>query len=118
MKRTLLLFLLHSITFFVSQATRISGTVTDDKGNILPYSSILVKGTTRGVTANHEGKYFLDLSPGNYTLTCQYVGYTREEKKITVTQENKVVDFQLSLQQHSMANVILRPADEYPPYTF
>ncbi|HEX9509658.1 MAG TPA: DUF5686 and carboxypeptidase regulatory-like domain-containing protein [Puia sp.] len=116
MKRTLLLFLLHSITFFVSQATRISGTVTDDKGNILPYSSILVKGTTRGVTANHEGKYFLDLSPGNYTLTCQYVGYTREEKKITVTQENKVVDFQLSLQQLSMADVIVRPGGEDPAY--
>src|SRR5438309_2151810 len=116
MKRTLLLFLLHIVTFLTTYATRISGTVTDDKGNILPYSSILVKGTTRGVTANHEGKYFLDLAPGNYTLACQYVGYTREEKKITVTQENTVVNFQLALQQLSMADVIVRPGGEDPAY--
>ncbi|HTI11286.1 MAG TPA: DUF5686 and carboxypeptidase regulatory-like domain-containing protein [Puia sp.] len=116
MKRTLLLFLLHIGTFLTSYAARISGTVTDDKGNILPYSSILVKGTTRGVTANHQGKYYLDLAPGAYTLTCQYVGYTRVEKKITVTEENQVVNFQLSLQQLSMPDVVVRPGGEDPAY--
>jgi len=116
MKRTLLLFLLHALTFFSSYATRISGTVTDDKGNILPYSSILVKGTTKGVTANNEGKYSLDLSPGTYTLICQYVGYTRQEKKITLGEEGKKVDFTLSLQQLSMAEVVVRPGGEDPAY--
>lgn len=116
MKRTLLLFLLLSVTFLAAYATRITGTVTDDKGNILPYSSILVKGTTRGVTANHNGKYYLDLAPGVYTLTCQYVGYTRQEKKITVTGETQVIDFQLSLQQLSMPDVIVRPGGEDPAY--
>ena len=116
MKRTLLLFLLHIATFFAVHATRISGIVTDDKGNTLPYSSILVKGTTRGVTANNEGRYFLDLAPGNYTLTCQYVGYAREEKKITVTQENLQVNFQLSLQQLSMPDVVVHPGGEDPAY--
>src|SRR5258706_9753248 len=116
MKRTLLLFLLLTATFFTGYATRISGTVTDDKGNILPYSSILVKGTTKGVTANNEGKYSLDLSPGNYTLICQYVGYARQEKKITLGEDGQKVNFTLSLQQLSMAEIVVRPGGEDPAY--
>src|SRR5260221_4117378 len=97
-------------------ATRITGTVRDDKGNILPYSSILVKGTTRGVTAGSEGRYVLELSPGTYTIVCQYVGYTRQEKKITLTGEVQVLDFSLTRQQLSMAEVVVRPGGEDPAY--
>ncbi|MBS1936173.1 MAG: carboxypeptidase-like regulatory domain-containing protein, partial [Bacteroidetes bacterium] len=49
-------------------AGKISGTVTDSNGIILPYASILVKGTSKGTTANNEGKYFLNLDPGKYTI--------------------------------------------------
>ena len=116
MNRILTLSVLACLYFIPAYATRITGIVKDDKGNILPYSSILVKGTTKGVTANNEGKYFLDLSPGDYTLICQYVGYTREEKKITLGQVDAVVDFRLSLQQLSMAEVVVRPGGEDPAY--
>ncbi len=115
MKHICLLFL-TALGYITVQAARIIGTVTDDKGNVLPYASILVKGSTRGVTANNEGKYFLDLSPGTYTLVCQYVGYAREEKKITVGQEGLTVDFRLSLLQLSMADVVVRPGGEDPAY--
>jgi hypothetical protein len=116
MRQTLILLFLHCLFLSQVRATRISGTVTDDKGNPLAYSSILVKGTTTGVTANNQGKYSLDLSPGDYTLICQYVGYGRQEKKITLGQENKVLDFRLSLQQLSMAEVVVRPGGEDPAY--
>jgi len=99
MKPTLF-FLMACMAFSTARAGRISGTVTDDKGALLAYSSVFVKGTTKGVTANNEGKYSLELDPGNYTLVCQYVGYTRQEKKISVEagQGTTVVDFRLSLQ--------------------
>src|ERR1700744_115472 len=90
-------------------ATRLTGVITDEKGKALPYSSILVKGTTRGVTANNEGKYVLDLAPGNYTIVCQYVGYTRAEKKIVLGLEEQALDFRLTPQQLSMAEVVVRP---------
>ena len=115
--RLLVLFLLvHFIFLPAAHATRITGTVTDDKGNALAYSSILVKGTTTGVTANNVGKYSLDLSPGTYTLICQYVGYGRQEKKITLGQDDKVLDFRLSLQQLSLTEVVVRPGGEDPAY--
>src|SRR5580658_6094743 len=116
MFRTLILCLLIGWTGTEAHATRVTGTVTDDKGNALSYASILVKGFTRGVTAGNDGKYALDLAPGQYTLVCQYVGYTRKEKKITVGETPLVVDFQLSLQQLSMAEVVVRPGGEDPAY--
>ena len=116
MSRTLFLLTLTTLSVLSSYAARITGTVKDNKGNILPYASILVKGTTRGVTANKEGEYFLDLSAGTYTLVCQYVGYTREEKKITIGEQDRTLDFQLSLQQLSMADVVVRPGGEDPAY--
>src|SRR5438445_2900929 len=116
MMKQLCLLLLTTLGLITARATRISGIVKDDKGNALPYASILVKGSTRGVTANNEGKYFLDLSPGDYTLVCQYVGYAREEKKIRVGEEGLVVNFQLALQQLSMGEVVVRPGGEDPAY--
>jgi Family of unknown function (DUF5686)/CarboxypepD_reg-like domain len=116
MFRTLILCLVIGWTGSKAYAIRVTGTVTDEKGSALSYASILVKGTTRGVTAGNDGKYALDLAPGPYTLVCQYVGYARKEKKITVGETPLVVDFQLSLQQLSMAEVVVRPGGEDPAY--
>jgi hypothetical protein len=120
MYRTLILALLILLPGIRVLAIKVTGKVTDDKGNALAYASILVKGTTRGVTAGNEGRYALDLAPGTYTLVCQYVGYTRQEKTITVGStagtEAVVVDFQLSPQQLSMAEVVVRPGGEDPAY--
>lgn len=99
-----------------SGATTISGLVSDDKGNLLPYASILIKGTGIGTTANEEGRYVLQLDPGRYVLVCQYVGYARQENEITVASGNQVVNFTLYLQQTSMKEVIVKPGGEDPAY--
>ncbi len=113
--------LLTGVLFFLSfmhaaLAGRISGTVTDDKGNILAYASVYVKGTRTGTTSNNHGNYFLDLSPGNYSIVCQYVGYARQEKNITVTADAATLNFQLALQQTSMKEVVVKAGGEDPAY--
>ena len=113
--RRALLILCFIYTSHISFAGRISGTITDEKGQPLPYASILVKGTTHGTTANNEGKYFLNLDPGNYTIVCQYVGYRREEKEITVTDESMILNFQLQLQQLTLSEVIVKKGED-PAY--
>ena len=115
----MLRYLALAVVLFLQGAaygTRITGTVRDDKGSPLGYASLTIKGTTRGVTASGDGRYSIELSPGEYTLVCQYVGYGREEKKIKVGQADEVVDFQLSQQQLSMAAVVVRPGGEDPAY--
>lgn len=97
-------------------AGTLTGKVTDGKGNPLPYASILIKGTTRGTTTNNQGVYVLDLEPGQYTILCQYVGYTRQERKIKISHESVTADFSLSLQQTTMNEVIVKSGGEDPAY--
>ena len=97
-------------------AIKISGTITDNKGNILPYASVFVKGSSLGTTSNNRGKYFLDLAPGNYIIVCQYVGYARQEKTITLSSESISLDFQLSIQQTVLKEVVVKPGGEDPAY--
>ena len=97
-------------------AGRVAGTVTDHKGKPLSFASILVKGTTVGTTANNDGKYFLRLEPGTYTISCHYVGYQRLEKRITIGTSDVTVDFSLTLQELSLAEVVITPGMEDPAY--
>ncbi len=111
-----ILFLLLFVSL-VSQATaqRIYGTVYDDKGLLLPYSSITIKGTSIGTSANDNAKFSFNLAPGKYTLLCQRVGYTTQEKTVTVKDETEVT-FILSLQQYTMEDVVVKSGGEDPAY--
>ena len=104
------------ISYHVAHAIRVSGTITDDKGNILPFASVFIKGSSQGTTSNTRGKYFLDLPPGTYTIVCQYVGYGRQEKTVTLSVESVVLDFQLSIQQTKLKEVVVKPGGEDPAY--
>src|SRR6266545_2526866 len=114
--RILTFITLCTINCSTAFAARISGKITDEKGQILAYASILIKGTTRGTTANKEGNYFLEVSAGTYTIVAQFVGYNRQEKNITIDNSDATIDFQLSLQQLSLKEVVVRPGGEDPAY--
>lgn len=114
MKYSLLLFFLFNSVLLY--AGKITGLVTDGKNNILPFASILVKGTTKGTTTNQEGQYFLSLTPGRYTIICQYVGYERQEKSITVGDSEQLLNFSLSLLQTTMKEFIVKAGAEDPAY--
>ena len=109
--------LLYTLFLFVSvQAAVISGSVRDNKGNLLPFSSILVKGTTLGVSANTKGYYTITLAPGEYTLVCQYIGHQTQEKKISIANTALTIDFVLADQQYQLNNVVVKAGGEDPAY--
>ena len=101
---------------FTALAGKISGSVTDEKGNVLPFASVLIKGTSKGTATNNLGIYFLQLNAGTYTIVCQYVGYARVEKTITVKEDDAILDFQLLPQQTTMKEVIVKSGGEDPAY--
>ncbi len=115
MKSFLLLSLLLGCAS-LTRAGKVFGSITDGKGNTLPFASVLVKGTSIGTSANNEGKYFLHLTPGPHIIVAQYVGYERQEKTVTITETDMELSFTLSLQNLSLKEVVVRPGGEDPAY--
>ena len=116
MKQSFSLVFFFSLLMHSALAGRVSGTVTDDKGNILPYASVFIKGTSLGTTSNNNGKYFLNLPDGRYTIVCQYVGYARQEKILDLGTESRILNFRLSLQQTTMKEIVVQAGAEDPAY--
>src|SRR5215212_3625490 len=97
-------------------AQNVSGIVTDQKGRTLAFSSVYIKGGTRGTTANNEGRYFISLSPGTYTIVCAHVGYQKNEKQIVVSNATQELNFSLNEQLTELKDVIVKANAEDPAY--
>jgi len=97
-------------------AAEVKGYVRDSSGQPLAFSSLLVKGTTRGVSANGKGFYSLQLNPGEYTLVCQFIGFTSVEKKVKVGKDDLQLDFILAPIQYQLSQVEVSTTGEDPAY--
>ncbi|GEO10036.1 DUF5686 and carboxypeptidase regulatory-like domain-containing protein [Segetibacter aerophilus] len=113
--RTLLLLLSLLIIGSQAFAGKISGRITDDKNQPLPFSSVTIKGTTQGTTANNAGSFAMVVSEGTYTLVVQHIGYKTTEKKVVVGNDEVVVNFELSEQRYELGNVIVKQGED-PAY--
>jgi hypothetical protein len=107
--------LLLMIFPFAAFAGIVKGKVTDDKGEALPFAIVFVKGSTAGTSANANGEYQLNLNPGTYQLTGQYIGYRQTVHSITVKGDEIIQkDFKLKEQALEMKEVTIK--DEDPAY--
>ncbi|MEJ8819257.1 DUF5686 and carboxypeptidase regulatory-like domain-containing protein [Lacibacter sp. H407] len=112
-----LLFILFTCCITVSSiAGKITGMVTNQNGEPLPYSSITIKGSKEATSANNEGVYFLQLPAGTYTIICRHVGFERQEKTISITNEDVQVNFVLKEQSVSLSEVVVKAGAEDPAY--
>lgn len=110
----LVLFILVQLSVW---ANTVSGLISAAASQTpLPFSSVLVKGTTRGASANSNGFYSLSLEPGKYTLVFQYIGYQSQEKNIVVTNEPLKLDVFLSIQSYQLNEVVVKTGGEDPAY--
>ena len=109
---TLALFLFFS---YNAVAQKIYGTVFNSQGDLLPYASVIIKGTTKGTSANDKAKFSLNVLPGTYIIVCQNLGYTTAEKTVTVKNDTEI-SFVLTQQKLSMETVVVTNGGEDPAY--
>ena len=109
--------LLFIFIFFVnsSSAQKIYGTVFSDKGDLLPYASVTIKGTSIGASANNKAKFSFSVSPGTYTVVCQHIGYQMQEKSITIKNTDEELTFIIANQQLDMTEVVVKSGED-PAY--
>src|SRR4051812_3845476 len=82
MRRNSAFFLfLFTCCILSGQTGRVSGTIVDSKtGETLPGATILIEGTTRGTSADFDGKFALNNVPaGKITLVINYISYTAKK---------------------------------------
>lgn len=104
------------ISFFV-QAQTLKGTVTDGHGRPLGYASISIKGSNKGATTNNDGKYQIELMPGDYVVACNFIGYGMQERSINLLPgEIRLVDFTLQETQVELAGVDVKAGADDPAY--
>lgn len=114
MRKLLLLLFLFSSGY--ASAQKIFGIVFNEKGDLLPYSSITIKGTTIGASANNRAKYAINVQPGTYTVVCQHIGYAMQEKQVTVKQDDEELAFFLKEQKLELKEVVVKSGAEDPAY--
>lgn len=72
------------------QKTKLNGTVVDETGEAIIGANVIVKGTTNGCTTDLDGHFTLDVDHLPVTLMVSYIGYTRQEIKVTSAKTIKV----------------------------
>lgn len=114
MKTTLLSLLFALSVPFLSFASgdfnrigTLHGTVTN-KGEKLPYITVYAKGTSTGTSTDSEGRYALNLKPGNHIIRVQGIGFKTTEIPVTLAgSENIELDFNLDQEVLLMEQVIV-----------
>jgi TonB-linked outer membrane protein, SusC/RagA family len=81
----------------MAQSKKITGKITDEKGNPVPNASVVVKGTKSGTSANLDGTFSLTVPAGAKTLVITSVNYATQEISI-VDKQNVSVLLQSSTQ--------------------
>lgn len=89
-RKTFLFILFVVLTAMVSAQGILEGTIIDKKTKEpLIAATILVEGASKGAACDIDGKYSINgLPAGNYTVTVQYVSYSKQSIE-NVKIENK-----------------------------
>ncbi|MDM1347802.1 carboxypeptidase-like regulatory domain-containing protein [Myroides marinus] len=108
----LLLFLLVSV--FSWGQTKVSGKITDQNNQDVPFASVYFKNSTDGVIANEYGKFYLESTKTYDVLIVSFVGYktleiplaskTNLDLKITLEDDNTLDEVKIYAGKTSKKN--------------
>ena len=111
----LLLVLCLTSTLPLLAQYQISGKITETNGDPVPFASIYVKNTSKGVSANADGFYKLTAEKGGITLIFKAIGFKTMERTIEV-EGNVVANEVLAPESYILNAVTIRSDAEDPAY--
>ncbi len=105
--RLLILFLFCFANISFAQTT-ISGKVTSQNSEPLFSANVFLKDTYDGASTDEKGNYsFTTLETEEQILVVSYIGFKTEEKNITLTGDDIVVDFVLGEEASELDQVVI-----------
>ena len=103
LKKLMMLFFITTIASpGLAQTITVTGTVTDEQGEVLPGVSIIQKGTKNGVITDIDGKYKINI-PKEGKLIFTFLGFTGKE----ITPKNSIVNVTLYPTQVSLQETVV-----------
>ena len=112
----IILFLISFFLFTPSFAQfTIKGKVTDAQtGDPIPFASVLLKGTTTGISTDFEGNYLLSTRAISDSIQVSYLGYFSVTKSLS-NEVQQVVNFQLKPSDFELSTFVFE-AGENPAF--
>jgi len=106
MKNIVFIYLLLMATVIVGQT--VSGKITTENGDEIPYANVYLKKTKIGTSSNNMGFYELNNIPKeSYTLLISSIGYKTKAIKITVTSDKKITKNITLLEDDSLDEIVI-----------
>ena len=102
----LFVFALFSSALFAQTKVSVTGTVTGNDGLPLPGVSVVIKGTTRGVSTDFDGKYEIQAA-GNEVLEFSSLGYTSQSKKVDKSSGKLTLNVVLKEEAQQLGEVVV-----------
>ena len=110
-----LVFIGVGIILSHAQTYQLTGKVTDEKRNPVPFASIYPKGAARaGTSANSEGIFKLNLPAGEHELAIRSVGYRQTTKQVTIPSDTHM-EVTLLVESYLLDEVIIGNGED-PAY--
>lgn len=119
LKKLLLLLFIAQNLFAVSgeASLGIKGKIKNEKGEVMPFASVLVKGTEIGTMANQDGDYEIKLKAGSYEIIFQYIGYQSVTKKVDVAENIQMLNIVMKEVSIELGGVKVSNNNEDPALT-
>jgi len=106
MKNIIFIYLLLMSTFMVGQT--ISGKITTENGDEIPYANVYLKKTKIGTSSNNNGFYELNNIPKDiYTLIISSIGYKTKSIKVSITSDKKITKNITLLEDNSLNEIVI-----------
>ncbi len=100
------LFLIATMLTAQMWSQSISGTVRDEKNSPLPGVIVSVNALGKGIPADVNGKYKLELPVGTHKVTFNYVGYKAYETSVTlIAGQNLPLDVKMISDETTLGNL-------------
>ncbi|RQO64522.1 TonB-dependent receptor [Pedobacter sp. KBW06] len=79
------------------QPGRITGKITDNRGEVMPSTTVKIIETGQAVQSTVDGRYSISLKPGTYTLEVSYISYLKQRITDIVVREGEITALDISM---------------------
>jgi len=115
-KKYLLIIIIIVAASASLQGQVLKGKIINREGNPVPFATVYISEKKQGTTANIKGEYYINISPGTYTVFYQSLGFSPDSRNVTIEDEDKEINVTLQIQYYEIPEVRVTSTGEDPAY--